>query len=454
MKNRYSEEELFRFVPAAKAVAALAVPAVTSQIITVIYNMADTYYIGQLGDPDQVAAATVAMPLFMIMTALANLFGIGGSSLVSRSLGMNDREKAEHCSSFCFWTVCVFAFVYGLSVLALKKRLLPVLGANEDTWAFASDYLFWTVTVGAVPTVLNPMLAHLVRAEGHAGEASVGVAFGGILNIILDPVFIFVLGMDITGAAVATLVSNTAAVIYYLLFLYRIRSSTAISLSLSNYSVKDRIPAEVISVGLPSCLISVMAGISNTVLNHTIAGYSNKAVAGMGIAKRIDLLAFAIAQGMTQGSLPLIGYNYSSGDSKRLKEIAKKLFIICLSVSLAGFALLYLGAGTVTGLFIDDSATVDYGRGFLRIICTSCPATSLTFFALVIFQATGKKTPPIFLSLIRKGTIDVALMFIFDRAFGIGGVAWATPVAEYVSFAVSTALVVPYLKKLCKMCEQ
>ena len=213
------KEDLFSSMPEKKAVLTLAVPTVISQVITVIYNMADTFFVGQLDDPNQVAAATLAMPLFMVMTALANLFGIGGASLISRFLGANDREKASHCSSFCIWTAIAAAFIYGVSVLIFLPALLPVLGTNDGTWEYSPEYIFWTIGIGAVPTVLNPELAHLVRSEGYSKQASLGVAFGGILNMGLDPLFIFTFKMEIMGAAIATMISNTAAVVYFFCFI-------------------------------------------------------------------------------------------------------------------------------------------------------------------------------------------------------------------------------------------
>jgi putative MATE family efflux protein len=446
------KESLFSSMPAGKAVVTLAIPTVISQVITVIYNMADTFFVGQLGDPNQVAAATLAMPLFMFMTALANLFGIGGASLISRCLGANEREKASHCSSFCVWTAVAAAFLYGVVLIAFLPTLLPILGANGGTWKYSHDYIFWTIGIGAVPTVLNPELAHLVRAEGYSKQASIGVAFGGILNIGLDPLFIFAFRMEITGAAIATMLSNTAAVVYFLCFIHKIRNVSTITVSPKLYTLKDHIPGEVLAVGLPSFIISMMATISNAVLNKIISTYSNEAVAGMGIAKKIDLLSFAIAQGMTQGTLPLIGYNYTSGNRKRMMSVIKTLFFDCLAVSLAGMAILLLTAAPVTRLFIDNAEAVRYGRIFLRIICLACPTTAINFFAITVFQATGKKIQPIILSLLRKGTVDVPLMFLFDRLMGINGIAWATPAADGIALIISGILAIPYLKKL-KTCQ-
>ena len=450
MEKTKKNEELFRSVPVTRAILALAVPTVVSQIITIIYNMADTFFIGQLGDPKQVAAATLAMPLFMFMTALSNLFGVGGASLISRFLGADEREKASRCCAFCIWTAALAAAVYGVLVLLSRPTLMPVLGANEETFGMASSYLFWTIGLGALPTVMNPALAHLIRAEGYSKQASFGVAFGGILNMVLDPVFIYGLRLQITGAAVATLLSNGAALLYFLAFIWKIRKNSVLTLSPKKYTLGEHIPAEVISVGLPSFLISMMGTVSNLVLNHIIAGYSNVAVAGMGIAKKLNMLAFAVGQGITQGTLPLIGYNYTSGDKKRMMNAIRTLFVFSLGVALFIAVMLYTQAASVSRLFIDNSETVAYGCRFLRIICSASPMTTMTFFALTVFQATGKKRQPIILSMLRKGTVDVPFMLLFNRLFGIRGVAWATPVAEIVSLAVAAIMVIPYIKKLAE----
>lgn len=447
--NRAPEKErLFTSVPVGKAVISLAVPTVIAQLITVVYNMADTFFIGQLGDPNQVAAATVAMPIFMFLTAFANLFGIGGASMISRSLGEGNRDRAKQTASFCIWSALALALCYGVVIVLLGEPLLKLLGADADTSDFCSSYIFWTVGVGAVPTVLNAELAHLIRSEGYSGQAGFGVAFGGILNIVLDPVFIFVFKMEITGAAVATMLSNVAATIYFFAFIFRIRKNSTITPSPKYFTLHGDIASEVFSVGLPSFVMTLMSTISNLTLNKIIAGYSNEAVAGMGIAKKIDLIAFAIAQGMTQGTLPLIAYNYSSGDRKRMVSALKVLLIDCLLVAIGGMAVMYFGAAPITRSFINEAVTVKYGRTFLRIVCLACPMTALNFLAITIFQATGKKVQPLVLSLLRKGGLDVPLMFLFNTLIGVDGIAWATPLADMLALIVSIILTVPYLKKL------
>ena len=442
------KEQLFTTVPVGKAVVSLAVPTVIAQLITVVYNMADTFFIGQLGDPNQVAAATLAMPVFIFLTAFSNLFGIGGASMISRCLGAGRREKASQTAAFCIWSAALLALLYGVAVLLLKDTLLPLLGTDAATSGFCASYIFWTVGVGAVPTVLNAELAHLIRSEGYSGQASFGVAFGGVLNMILDPVFIFLFKMEIAGAAIATMLSNVAATLYFFGFLFKIRKTTVITPSPKRFTLGQGIPAEVLAVGLPSFLMTLMSTLSNLTLNKMISGYSNEAVAGMGIAKKIDLMAFAIAQGMTQGTLPLIGYNYSSGNRTRMLAALKTLLFDCLLVAIAGMALMFFGATSITRCFINDAATVAYGRAFLRIVCIACPTTALNFLSITIFQATGKKLQPLVLSLLRKGGLDIPLMLLFNSLAGISGIAWATPLADALALTVSAALIIPYLKKL------
>ena len=264
---------LFSETPIQKAVLTLAVPTVISQLITVVYNMADTFFIGRLNDLLQVAAATIAMPCFMLLTGFANLFGLGGYSLISRCLGTGDTAKARHCSSFCILTGAAVALLYGILIVLLEPVLLPILGANQGTWKYCQQYIFWTIGIGAVPTVMNAELAHLIRAEGYSKNAGFGVAFGGILNIFLDPVFIFGFHLNIQGAAIATMLSNLIAMGYFLGFLFHIRKRTVITWSIREFSVQEHLPLDVLSVGLPGFIMTMMSTISNATLNHIVAGY-------------------------------------------------------------------------------------------------------------------------------------------------------------------------------------
>lgn len=442
------KKELFEQWPVPRAVFSLVLPTIISQLITVVYNMADTFFIGQIGDADQVAASSLSMGLFLLLTGMANLFGIGGASLLSRALGAGKPEKARQAAAFSIWTACGTAFLYGMVLYLARGTLLPMVGANEDTLRYCEQYLFWTVTVGAVPTVLSATLAHLVRAEGCARQASIGMALGGILNIFLDPLFITTFGLEIAGAAIATMLSNVASSLYFLLLLRRRRGKTVISLHPRFYTLRQHILADVLLVGLPSCAMNLMAVLSNVMMNRLLVAYCNEAVAGLGIAKRVDMLAFAIATGMSQGVLPLIGYNYSAKNFRRMMSAVKVTFAASLTVAVLGMVFLLTCAGPIVRAFIDDPLTVEYGRRFQRIICVTGPCISVTMIIITLFQAVGKKVQPLILSLLRKGGLDIPFMFLMDRQIGVNGIAWATPVADGVAMLVALCLFLPFWKQL------
>ena len=450
---RSTPTELFERTPIRRAVLALAVPTVISQLITVVYNVADTFFIGQLGDPAQVAAATLAMPPFILLTGIANLFGIGGASLVSRSLGTGDANKARQCASFSLWTGAAVALLYGLVMMLFRPFILPAIGAGEDTFDALYHYVFWTITVGAVPTVLSAEMAHLIRAEGYSKQASFGISMGGVLNILLDPLFIFGLRLGIIGAAMATMLSNVAAMGYFLLLLRRRRETSIISFHPRHYTLRQRIPAEILLVGFPSFVMNGMSILSNVVLNRLVAAYASVAIAGMGIAKKIDMVAFAIAGGMTQGVLPLIGYNYASKNTARMRAAIRTALVYSLSIACLGAVLLFTCAAPVSRLFIDDDATVAFGQHFLRVICLTCPTVSVTFMVITVFQATGQKLQPTILSLLRKGGLDVPFMFLMNALLGVGGVAWATPIADLLAMLIALALFLPYWRGLSIRCS-
>lgn len=440
--------ELFESRPVQKAVIALVVPTIISQLITVIYNMADTFFIGQMNDPHQVAAATLAMPPFILLTGIANLFGIGGSSLISRSLGQNDREKAKRCAAFSIWTAIAVSFLYGLVMLVFRPIILPAIGTNADTYDLCYQYTFWTITAGALPTVLNAELAHLVRSEGHSRQASFGVAFGGVLNMGLDPIFIFSLHLQIAGAAIATMLSNLAATVYFLILIYRKRENSVITFDPRYYTWKHGIPREILLVGFPSAMMNLMGIASNIILNRLVAAYSSAAIAGMGIAKKIDMLAFAIATGMSQGVLPLIGYNFAAKNFERMRAAIKTAFLYSIIIAALGTIYLFTCAVPVSRFFINDAETVVYGQHFLRTICITCPCVSVTMMVITLFQSTGNKLQPMVLSLLRKGGLDVPFMFLMDHLVGVSGIAWATPIADVLAMTAAACLFIPFWRRL------
>lgn len=455
MQHELSEQERKVFVelPPLKAVLSLALPTVISQVITVIYNLADTYYVGQAGDPNKVAALTICMPLMLLMTGMANLYGIGGSSMIARYLGKGDFDRARKSSSFAIWCAAATGIVYSLILLIFRPTVLGLLGANADTYEHAAGYMFWIAIVGSIPTIMNSLLSHLIRAEGMAKKASIGVSMGGILNMILDPLFMFVLmpdGMEIEGAAIATMLSNLSATVFFIVNILKKKSDTVITLDPRKVSLRDGIPGGVFAVGFPSFAMTILSSFSNIVVNNLISTASSAAIAGMGIAKKLNMLSFRVTTGITQGALPLIAFNHSSGRYKRMKQSIS----IAAGLSM-GFALLWMTNSIVMGstlvrLFINDAETIKYGCSFINKICLAMPLAALTMSSIMMFQAAACKRESMVLSVLRKGVFDVPLMFILNKSYPVIGVAYATPIAEILSVAISAFLVIRFFRGLKK----
>ena len=440
-------KELFESMPVRKAVISMAIPTVLSSLVHVLYNMADTFFIGQLNDPTQVAAATLSMPPFLFLNGIASLFGIGGASLMARRMGQKNPDAARKCAAFSIWGGVAVSLIYGLVILLFRDRLLPLIGTNETTYPLVYQYLLWTTVIGAVPSVMNTLFSHLVRTEGKAKSASFGVTLGCVLNIALDPLFIFVFGMGIMGAAAATMVSNFIAMLYFVILILRDRT-TVISLNPRNFTLKNRIALEILVTGFPSFLMVLMSFFSNTFLNSLVSGYSNEAMAGMGIAKKIDMVGFAIAQGMTQGVLALIGYNYAAGNRERMKATIQTTLVYSTGIAAVFSVLLFVFAPQITRSFIADAQTVAYGQRFMRIMCVTCPAASVTMMVVTVFQATGEKLRPMLVSMLRKGGLDIPFMLLYNALAGVEGIAFATPTADVLTMTISIILIIPYWKKI------
>lgn len=441
-------QDLFQKENVQKAILTLVFPTIISQLMMVVYNMSDSFWIGQLNDPAQIAAATICVPAFLFTLGISNIFGIGGASLMARCLGEKQYEKARSTCSFCVWSGLLVGLLYGLVFSMFSKSILYMIGATEETYHFCKQYAFWTVTLGSVPATMGGLFGHLVRAEGYAKQASFGMILGVVLNMILDPVFIFVLHMEIAGAAIATTLSMIVACIYFIWFIKTRPKESILTLQPKYYQAKDHIATEVLLVGFPSTLMNWMATASNVVLNVLTAGYSTFAVAGMGIAKRLDTIVFAISNGIGQGVLPLISFNYAAKNFERMRSAIKITFAYSIVLATITTIYLYFGADLTTRLFIEEPTTVAYGREFLRIICLTCPCVSLTLIIMTIFQAAGKKVQPVILSLVRKGGLDIPLMFGLNAWMGVMGLAWAIPVEDMLAMLIAIGLFVPFWRKL------
>lgn len=445
LKNSLSEKEIEIFERAGvpRAVAALAVPTVISQIIAMIYNIADTWYIGQLNDTGMMSAVTLVFPAFLMLSAVANLFGIGGASLLSRSLGRRDYGMVRRSGATAAWFAAAAAALYAFLVFVWRVPLLSALGADADSLPHASTYLFWTVTVGGLPTIMNMVLAHLIRAEGQSRRASFGLSFGGALNVALDPFFIYDwgLGLKMEGAAIATCISNAAAALYLLYYLLKPREDNVVSLS-PKYVCCDRATAgEILFVGIPASVQMVMNSLSNVVLNYLMSAYAAGALAAVGIVKKIDQVPTYIVQGICSGVIPLLAYNYASGDYRRLWRCTYFAGLCSLAVTLSYLAMCETIPAALIRLFMEEESAVSAGSVFLRLHCVSIPFLSIISLIIAFFQATGRGRPALILSFLRKGPLDIPLMIAMNIVWPMYGIMSVQPMMDIM---VSSICLVTY----------
>lgn len=433
-----SERYLFEEMPVGRAVATLSIPTIISQVVTMIYNLADTFFIGQIGDPLMVAAVSLVSPWFNLLTALGNLFGLGGSSLISRMMGAQNRRDIKYVSAFSIWGGAVVTLAFSLATYFVRTPLLNFLGASPDTYGYAEDYLLWVVVLGGVPTMVSLALGYLLRSEGHARQASAGMMFGGILNVALDPVFIFLFHLDVAGAAMATALSNAASVVFFLISYRRLGRKTAVSLHPRYFTFRFTKP--VFSVGLASALATALGNASNMVMVHLASGYGDIPVAAYGIVKRIDQFPLNVSMGLCQGFMPLVGYNYASKDYRRMRRVSTFSWKVALVLS-AGFVVCFAAfAPQILHLFIPEDETSTLGAAFLRIACLAVPLTSVNFLISYTLQAMGKGMQSAVLTFSRQGLLNIPLLIVMNLIFGLYGMIWTQLVVEVIMLPVSLGL--------------
>lgn len=437
-----SKTELFERTPIPRAVMTLAVPTVISSLVMVIYNLADTYFVGMLNDPVQNAAVTLAAPVLLAFNAVNNLFGVGSSSMMSRALGQKDYDTVYRSSAFGFYCALASGILFSLLYSVFHTPLLHMLGTDAGTFAATGAYLKWTVSFGAAPAILNVVMAYMVRSEGASLHASLGTMSGCVLNIILDPIFILPWGLNMgaAGAGLATFLSNCAACAYFFILLYVKRGRTYVCIRPTMLKLRKEIVLGVCGVGIPASIQNLLNVTGMTVLNNFTSSYGADAVAAMGIVQKINMVPLQIALGTSQGIMPLISYNYASGNIKRMKQtllFTAKIILTSLTVVTIGY---YLGAGGLTSLFMKNEAIVDYGTKFLRGLCISLPFLCMDFLAVGVFQACGFGKKALVFALLRKIVLEIPALFILNYLFPLYGLAYAQFTAELI-LAIAAVIV-------------
>lgn len=432
-----ADTEVFEALPVRQAVLKQILPAIASQMIALLYSLADTYFVGILNAPAQTAAITIVYPSFVLLTALSNLFGIGGASLIARKLGKKETQDAKEVASISFWLGLLTAILFSLSFLLLSRPILALCGATDATYPFACDYAKWVVVFGGVPTIMNTLLANLVRAEGAAAQASFGVSLGGILNILLDPVFILpkFLGMGVVGAGVATALSNSVSAVYFLLYLRK--GDTLLNISPAHLRQTGKHLKSILSIGFPSALQYGLTVVAVAAQSAFVAKYATEATAALGIVKKLDQLPLYFSIGVANGLLPLLAFNHSAGNEAHRRAAFR--FGAAISFGFALFCvILYEGfAPCLASLFITDARTIAYGAAFLRRMVLAMPFMALCYPMIIQFQAMGKVREALITSILRKGVLDVPLLFLMDDLLPLYGCMWVQPIVDCVSLIVA-----------------
>lgn len=445
-----AKTELFETMPIPKAVMTLAIPTVLSSLVMILYNLADTWFVGLLNDPIQNSAVTLAAPVLLAFNAVNNLFGVGTSSLMSRALGKKDYDTVSKASAFGFWCSVFCALLFSLLVAVFHTPLLHLLGAQPENQAATRSYLFWTVICGAMPAILNVVLAYLVRSEGASLHASVGTMSGCLLNIVLDPIFILPWGFDMgaAGAGLATFLSNCVACLYFFVLLLRRRGKTFVCIDPRQFAFRKKIAAEICGVGIPASIQNLLNVTGMTVLNNFTAAFGSEAVAAMGIAHKIQMIPFYISMGITQGIMPLISYNYSSGNARRMKRTVTFSSMLSLSFMVVITVFYFVFSGPLIAAFIKNEQIIAYGARFLRGMCLAMPFLCMDFLAVAVFQACGMGRRSFLFAVLRKIVLEIPALFLLNRLFPLYGLAYAQSVAELILAAAAVICLISIFRHL------
>lgn len=441
---------LFETMAIPKAVMQLAIPTVLGSLVMVLYNLADTYFVGMLNDPIQNAAVTLAAPVLLAFNAINNLFGVGSSSMMSRALGRKDFEEVRRSSAFGFYCALFSGVLFSLLAFGFQKPLLVMLGADQQTMTETGKYLFWTVICGATPAILNVVLAYMIRSEGASLHASIGTMSGCILNMILDPIFIMPWGFDMgaAGAGCATFLSNCAACGYFFVLQWHRRKSTYATLSPKWFSFRKAIVLGICAVGIPACIQNLLNVTGMTILNNFTSQYGADAVAAMGISQKMNMVPLQIALGFSQGIMPLVSYNYGSGNIARMKQailFTLKVLMPLLLVVMGGY---YFGAGSIVGAFMNNESIIAYGTRFLRGMSLALPFICLDFTTVGVFQALGMGRAALCFAILRKIVLEIPALFILNHLFPLYGLAFAQPAAEFVLAVAAVVMLSRIFKHL------
>ena len=435
--NENAENELMARMKVSKAVATMAIPSVISSLVTVVYNMADTFFVGQTGDPLQVAAVSLTNPIFILFMAFANMFGMGGSAVASMALGEQNQKRMKQVSAFITYASLAVGILFALVLVGFMQPILSIFGANEETYALARGYVFH-ISYGAPFIIWSAAASFVVRSEGASKEAMIGSMIGTIANIVLDPVLISGFHLGAAGAAVATTLGNILASLYYLW--YFVKKSNNFSIGIRNFTCRYGIFSGICSCGLPTAIFSTLMSVSTIVLNQILVAYGNAPVAAIGIVFKANMFITFLQMGLANGVQPLLGYNFGSGDKKRFQDIAAYTKKCCIVIGILATLLFFVFRRQIIGLFIQDEEVIMYGVRMLIAYMLSGPVIGILFMNMNCMQSVGKAFWATILSVLRQGVLLIPLLFLLNALGGLTGVIYAQALTDYIAVILSVLM--------------
>ena len=435
--NENAENELMARMKVSKAVATMAIPSVISSLVTVVYNMADTFFVGQTGDPLQVAAVSLTNPIFILFMAVANMFGMGGSAVASMALGEQNQKRMKQVSTFITYASLAVGILFALVLVGFMQPILSIFGANEETYALARGYVFH-ISYGAPFIIWSAAASFVVRSEGASKEAMIGSMIGTIANIVLDPVLISGFHLGAAGAAVATTLGNILASLYYLW--YFVKKSNNFSIGIRNFTCRYGIFSGICSCGFPTAIFSTLMSVSTIVLNQILVAYGNAPVAAIGIVFKANMFITFLQMGLANGVQPLLGYNFGSGDKKRFQDIAAYTKKCCIVIGILATLLFFVFRRQIIGLFIQDEEVIMYGVRMLIAYMLSGPVIGILFMNMNCMQSVGKAFWATILSVLRQGVLLIPLLFLLNALGGLTGVIYGQALTDYIAVILSVLM--------------
>ena len=437
------KKELFESVNPARALSIMALPTIGSQIIVLLYNLADTWFIGRTNDPYMVAASSLVLTVYLAVVALANVFGVGGSSLMVRLMGDKNTDEARRVASYSIISAIIAALVFSLATLVFLKPLLLVMGASDNTFLYGKQYLIATTVIGSTPTVLAMVMPMLLRNAGYAKEAGFGVALGGILNIFLDPIFMFVIlpdGYEVLGAGIATMLSNVLATVYFTVMFRKVQETTVLELPKKPVKIEKDSKRSFYSVGIPAAFAIFLFDLVTIVINRLTVSYGDIPLAAMGIVLKLERLPLNVGLGICLGMVPLVAYNYSAKNFGRMQQFVSLARIAILAFSGFCIILFWFFAEPVCSSFIKDEETVRYAAMILKGRCFAMPFMLIGYHIVNFMNAVDRGKVSFLLAVVRHLVLIVPLLLIMNAVFGLSGLIWAQLIADVLNAVVSVII--------------